>query len=487
MPRHKGNRLSKATRDLQQADAARPTQNGTDMMSAWATLRLVAGLVAGLVLMAMKPVAASDDGALRGHGGPVKSVAVSADGTAALTGSFDYSAILWKLSGRKNEVAQRFDDNDGAVNSVQFVPGTSRAVTASDDGMVSLWDLETGERVHRFEGHSQKVVNVAVSADGSWAASAAWDGTVRLWNLITLEPGPVLEGHRGTVNAVVYSPDGRLVYSAGYNGELRKWDAATGELLRIVYSHGWGINVLADPGDGRHLVFGALDGSVGLVDLGGDGQMRLLQKFERPVLSLTSLTDAGLVAAGSGNGHINVWDTSTWRQKYAHQFTQGPVWTLAFADGGNALYFGGLDDHVAYWQMNPDKPFEVAQSQVPRRFQKDEGLGPGERQFARKCSICHSLGEDHANRAGPSLIGVFGRKAGTVAGYAYSRTLKEADFVWSAETIDRLFAEGPEYFVPGSKMPLQKMSKPEERLALIEFLKRATQVAPQQKSSQSGG
>ena len=49
---------------------------------------------------------------------------------------------------------------------------------------------------------------------------------------------------------------------------------------------------------------------------------------------------------------------------------------------------------------------------------------------------------------------MFGRKAGTVPGYAYSKTLKDADFVWTAETIDRLFAEGPEHFVPGSKMPL---------------------------------
>ena len=441
-------------------------------------------LCAGLAVSAQ--ALANDDGALRGHGGPVKSISVSADGKAALTGSFDYSAIYWKLDGRANEIGLRFDDNDGAVNAVRFVPGGKQAVTASDDGAISLWNLKSGELVHRFTGHSHKVVDVAVSSDGKYAASAAWDRSVRLWDLQGHAAGPVLDGHRNTVNAVVFSQDGQFVFTAGYEGELRKWSVKSGELIRSVYNHGWGINVLADPGDGKHLIYGALDGSVGLVELESGRQVRLLQKFERPVLSLAAHAAEKMVAAGSGDGFINVWDTVSWRKKYGHQFAEGPVWALAFSHDGDGMYFGGLDDHVAFWQMNPDKPFEVAQSQVPRRFQKGEGLGPGERQFARKCSICHSLGEDHANRAGPSLIGVFGRKAGTVPGYAYSKTLLEADFVWSADTIDKLFAQGPEHFVPGSKMPLQKMSKQDERLALIEFLKRATKVAPEQ-SSQSGG
>lgn len=453
---------------------------------AWRAL-FIMGIAGSLACVSgADSVRANDDTALRGHGGPVKSIAVAMDGKGALTGSFDYSMIYWQLDESPRKVALRISDHDGAVNGAQFVPGSNQAVTASDDGAVALWDLNTGELVHRFKGHKHKVVSVTVSSDGNWAASAAWDRTVRLWNLKDLTDGPLLEGHGNTVNAVVFSKDDEFVYSAGYNGEIRQWRVETGELIRTVYKHGWGINALAATGHGFHVLFGSLDGTVGMVELASGQLVETLHRFERPVLSLTSIPEHNMAAAGSGDGFIQVWDTVSWKTKFRHQFTEGPVWALAFARDGKGMYFGGLDDHVAYWQMNPDRPFDVAQSETPRRFQKSEGLDPGERQFARKCSICHSLGEDHANRAGPSLIGVFGRKVGTVPGYSYSETLKHADFEWNEETIDRLFAEGPENFVPGTKMPLQKMSQEDERLALIKYLKRATKSAIQQDTSQSG-
>ncbi len=418
------------------------------------------------------------DQTLRGHGGPVKSIQVSSDGDRVLTGSFDYSLGLWSI--RPNSapgLEKRIWDHDGAVNAVRFVPGSNRALTAGDDGRVALWDLESGGLIERFEGHTHKIAALAVSGDGRLAASAAWDRTIRIWNLETLEPGPVLEGHRNTVNAVVLSSDGTRVFSAGYNGEIRQWSSATGTLDRVIYKHGWGVNIIALLAGEGQLLFGALDGSVGVLDIQKGNTVKTLEKHERPVLAVATALELGQVATGGGDGLIQVWDTTDWRLKFRHEHGFGPVWALDFSHDGKAMYFAGLDDHVAYWQMEPDKPFAVAKSKLPRPFQRREGLGPGELQFARKCSICHSLGPDHNNRAGPSLIGVFGRRAGSVPGYSYSATLANSTIVWDARTIEQLFADGPENFVPGSKMPLQKMANRGERLALIDYLRRATRVA----------
>src|SRR3546814_3372309 len=73
----------------------------------------------------------------------------------------------------------------------------------------------------------------------------------------------------------------------------------------------------------------------------------------------------------------------------------------------------------------------------------------------RKCSACHTLGPDSANKAGPTLHGIFGRRAGSVPGYKYSDALKESELVWNEKTIGNLFKLGPDDFTPGSKMPLQ--------------------------------
>ena len=107
-----------------------------------------------------------------------------------------------------------------------------------------------------------------------------------------------------------------------------------------------------------------------------------------------------------------------------------------------------------------------------RGFLRDPGeMTNGERQYRRKCSICHSLADDGIRRAGPTLAGVFGRRAGSVAGYSYSSTVQNLGFDWNAETIDQLFDLGPDHFIPGSKMPMQRIVRPEDRQDLIEYLR----------------
>eukprot|EP01036_Dinobryon_divergens_P040926 gene40925-54190_t len=72
-----------------------------------------------VLLLCLTPPASGQE--LRGHGGPVRAIAVAPDGASAMTGSFDQSAILWSLSGGTAEAVLRF--HEGAVNAVAAVPG----------------------------------------------------------------------------------------------------------------------------------------------------------------------------------------------------------------------------------------------------------------------------------------------------------------------------------------------------------------------------
>ncbi|HEY5597449.1 MAG TPA: c-type cytochrome, partial [Kiloniellales bacterium] len=101
---------------------------------------------------------------------------------------------------------------------------------------------------------------------------------------------------------------------------------------------------------------------------------------------------------------------------------------------------------------------------------------PGDRgaRLFRRCAVCHTVTADGGNRAGPPLYGVFGRRAGTVSGYNYSQTLRNSSVIWNEDTIDALFDEGPHRFIPGSKMPLQRMPEARDRADLIDYLKRVT-------------
>jgi cytochrome c len=98
---------------------------------------------------------------------------------------------------------------------------------------------------------------------------------------------------------------------------------------------------------------------------------------------------------------------------------------------------------------------------------------PGARVF-RACVACHTLKADEGPRAGPTLGGIFGRKIATLPGYNFSPALKQLDIVWTPETVSKLFEVGPAAYTPGTKMPEQRVGA-EDRAALIEFLKKATQ------------
>jgi len=435
-----------------------------------------AGVAAGV---SAQPVDAGVARNLTGHGGPVRGVTITPDGAKALTASFDYAAMLWDLTPQPPEAVHRLIGHDGPVNDAAFA-GTDRALTGSDDGTLALWDLASGDMLRRFKGHGAKVVDVAVSPNGTVAASASWDRTVCLWRLRDGALIARLRGHEGPVNAVAFARDGAHLYSASYDGSIRLWksDGSSGSPIRPVIEYGWGINAMQLL-PGGEIAFGTQNGDVRVIDADGT-EIKVLAPHEGPALSLALSPRGDVLATGGADGAIRLWQTNSWRPGESYADPTGPVWALAFKSSG-ALYYGGLDDFAIYWQADPREPFEAVPSEYPRRFQVSGEMSLGERQFARKCSVCHTLTPGDANRAGPTLHGIFGREAGSLPDYPYSEGLKRSELVWTEETIGELFDRGPDHVTPGSKMPLQVISDDDKRAALVAFLKKATQQdAPKQ-------
>jgi len=95
----------------------------------------------------------------------------------------------------------------------------------------------------------------------------------------------------------------------------------------------------------------------------------------------------------------------------------------------------------------------------------------GEAQF-RKCMACHSAGENAANRVGPVLNDVFGRRAGTYPGFSYSRDMVDAGkkgLIWSPGTVSE-WITAPRAMLPGTKMNFVGVRNDEERANIIAYL-----------------
>jgi cytochrome c len=404
---------------------------------------------------------------LRGHGGPVRALALSPDGGEAASGSFDTSVIRWSLASNTAKQVLRF--HAGAVNAVAFLPD-GRLATSGDDARIAIWKSGAQEPSLVFEGHTAPVVGLAVSPDGSAVASASWDHTARVWPLGP-GAGPItIEGHSQGVNAVGFAPDGRSVVTAGYDATIRisPLGRAGAALVTTLPTP---LNAIAISDDGEIVAAGA-DGKVYFLSATAQvsGEVDAAQA---PIIAVALSHDGRLVAAAGIRGSVAIIERASRKLLRTLVGPGLPVWSLAFLNDDRILLSGGTDRLIRRWDAETGEPVGDVVAGAPEdplaRYAGDHGA-----EVFRACVACHTLNPDEGMRAGPTLAGIFGRRIATLPGYNFSEPLKKLHIVWTPETVSKLFEIGPMAYTPGTKMPEQRIGSAEDRAALVGFLERAT-------------
>ena len=423
----------------------------------------VLGLCAIVAVFALDPQPARAQ--LAGHGGPVRALGVSADGSTLLSGSFDTAAIRWSLPGESAEQVLRFHSD--AVNAVAFLRD-GRMATGGADAKIAIWTAGRQQPDQVFEGHRAPVVALAVSPDGLRLASASWDRTVRLWSLAD-GAQRVLEGHTQNVNGVAFAPDGKSLVSVGYDLGLRIWPLAGGppDLVTLPTP----LNAVAIAPDGE-IATGGADGTVRFLNLQGK-ETAEVQAGPTPIVALAISPDGTLIAAAEIGGAVAVIDRKARTVARSLMSSSSPVWSVAFLPDNTTLLTGGADGTIRRWNTRTGGSIGSSRQGTPGDPLAAYAGNHGAEIF-RACIACHTLSAKETPRAGPTLAGLFGRRIASLPGYRFSDALKRMDIVWTAETVAKLFEIGPNAYTPGTKMPDQRIGSPEDRKALTDFLARAT-------------
>jgi cytochrome c len=423
----------------------------------------------GLAVVVLAVAAVAAHAQLRGHGGPVRTLAIAADGKSAISGSFDTSAIRWSLeTGAASEVL-RF--HDGAVNAVALLRD-GRAASSGEDTRIAIWRPGEAKPVAVLEGHKAPVASLAVSPDGATLASASWDHTARLWPLSGAATGGearVLEGHKDNVNGVAFTPDGKSLVTAGYDATLRVWPIAGGapEVITLPTP----LNTVAIAPDGEIVAAGA-DGKVYF--LTANGKLRGdVEVGTVPIIAVTISADGKIVAAAGIRGSVAIIDRATRNIERTLVGPGLPVWSVAFFPDSRTLLTGGTDRMIRRWDAIKGEPIGDVLAGAPEDPLAAYAGDPGAEVY-RACVACHTLNSNDGVRAGPTLAGIFGRRIASLPGYNFSDALRKMDIVWTPETVSKLFEVGPNEYTPGTKMPEQRIGSPEDRTALMRFLERTT-------------
>ena len=402
---------------------------------------------------------------LRGHGGPVRAIAVSPDGKSALSGSFDTAAIRWSLATESAEQVLRFHSD--AVNAVAFLKD-GRMVTAGADARIAVWTASRQQPDQIFEGHRGPIAALAVSPDGRGLASASWDHTVRLWSLAD-GTQRTLEGHTQNVNGVAFAPDGKSLVSVGYDLTLRIWPLAGGTPETITLPSP--LNAVAIAPDGE-IAAAAADGRLRFVTREGK-EAGEVQAGATPITALTISPDGTLIAAAEIGGTVAVINRKVRTVARTLVGSGSPVWSAAFLLDNTTLLTGSADGMIRRWNVRTGDPIgsslKGAAADPLAAYAGDRGAD-----VFRACVACHTLTEKEVQRAGPTLAGLYGRRIASLPGYHFSDALKHMNIIWTPETVSKLFEIGPNAYTPGTKMPEQRIGSPEDRKALTDFLARAT-------------
>ena len=199
--------------------------------------------------------------------------------------------------------------HSGPVYATSFNPFNSMLLSASQDGTIRLWDLNTYTTAVCFKGHVLPVWDVDFCPSGYYFVSASQDRTARLWATDQPLPLRIFAEHVSDVSCARFHPNSNYVATGSYDRSIRVWDVATGSCVRLLTGHHGAIMSLAFSPDGRFLASGGTDGSVRLWDLSNGSVVSALHGHTDSVFSLAFSHDSGVLASGSLDCSIRIWDS----------------------------------------------------------------------------------------------------------------------------------------------------------------------------------
>jgi len=243
----------------------------------------------------------------------------------------------------------------GSVNAVAILPDSKRAISASDDNTLKIWDLESGEIIHTLENYGSSINAVAVLPDGKRIVSASSDSTLKVWDIESEKCLLTLNGHTDHVWVVAVLPDRRCAISGSRDRTLKLWDLESGRVIHTLKCH-TKVNEIAVLPDGKHIISALDDNTLELWDLESGKVLRTFDGHPDPVYSVAVLPDGRRAISGSRD-RIKLWDLENGKVLRTFDGHTGLIHIVAvLPDGKYAISASSNDNNtLKVWDIESGK------------------------------------------------------------------------------------------------------------------------------------
>jgi WD40 repeat protein/serine/threonine protein kinase/DNA-binding XRE family transcriptional regulator len=342
-----------------------------------------------------------------GHTGFVNGAAFSPDGRFIVTGSNDMTARLWDLqeaprlldlpgvsgfalafapdgrsiltgdtavqlrelpAGRELRSFAASTKDTGYVTDVVVSPDQRSAIVSYEGGTVQLWDIQTGELIRSFVGHTKVVRSVAFSPDGRYVLTGSYDTTVRLWDTQSGQIIRVFTGHTAEVQSVAFAQNGRQIASGGNDHTARLWDVSTGRQTQV-FSTTANLGAVALAPDSSTLLTGGRE--LQLWDVQTGRELRTFDGHSAAIMSVAFGPDGQTVLSGSIDTSARLWDVATGSERRRFMGGGTPVYAVRYAPDGRTVLLGGLTG-VRLFDVDYQATMRVLCTRLPRDLSQEE-------------------------------------------------------------------------------------------------------------------
>ncbi len=324
---------------------------------------------------------------LLGHERPVTNVAISDDGSWAVSRDNAGVARLWCFSSSAPTppMVLRTSPQSNHIfhHATMDISDDSRwLATAMPDSSLRLWDLQARSPSLAFKdlvGHQSGIHSIDISPDGEKLLSAGFDRDALLWDLRSDDP-PIALPHPTKPNGkpylkakVTFSPDNRWAATACNDGIVRLWDLNSRDITTSVQElpgHSAGVFRIEFSQDSRWLASSCEKGEPGTVDhrvlvwdvqatnVRDNGCIVIDEHVEGQAVFNIHFIDDGkrLLTGGTTDDHLLLWDCESFATKELKHVNLGPYYSMKSAHSPNGRWLATTPPVLLYDRSKPEQP-----------------------------------------------------------------------------------------------------------------------------------